>query len=218
MYCLDSIQKLRDSLVRWFLKNGRKFPWRNSRDPYRILIAEIMLHRTRVEQVIPVYQRFMELYPDPWTLYRAGNRELVEIFSSLGLRWRAELFLQMRKVLVEKFGGKVPCRRDELRMLPGVSDYICSMVRALAFQCPDPPLDTNTVRFTGRFFALRVTDSSRRNRQFRTAVSLLMDPDRPAESALALVDLGSLVCRQKDPLCQECPVMDGCLWFREYRM
>lgn len=210
----EDIRGIRDSLLRWFDRNGRKFPWRESTDPYGILVAEVMLHRTRAEQVIPVYTEFITRYPDPFSLYRASEKELISLLSGLGLHWRIRLFLQLRKELVERFGGRVPCRREDLRSLPGVSDYICSMVRCLAFGCPDPPLDTNTVRLAGRFFSLRITDSSRRSRLYRTAVSLLMDPDSPDRSALALVDTGSLVCRPQEPLCMRCPLNEWCSWYR----
>jgi len=211
------IREIRNSLLRWFDQNGRKFPWRESTDPYRILVAEIMLHRTRAEQVLPVYTEFIGRFPDPFSLYKADERELVSLLSGLGLHWRVRLFMQLRRELVERFGGRVPCRREDLRSLPGVSDYICSMVRCLAFGCPDPLLDTNTVRLSGRFFSLRVTDSSRRSRLFRTAVSLLMDPDRPDRSALALVDAGSIVCRPREPLCARCPLSAWCSWYRNSR-
>jgi A/G-specific adenine glycosylase len=199
------------SLIDWGRNNFRAFPWRFIDDPYCVLIAEVMLHRTQAIQVVPVYERFIENYPDEATLSRASREELVDALSSLGLRWRAELVYEMAVMLRERFDGQVPHEKAELLSLPGVSDYIAGAVRCFALNLPDPIVDTNTVRVTGRLFGLEIKDSSRRNRLFKDLIVALVDPNEPRAYNFALLDLAAIVCtKAKPPKCLECPVRQYC--------
>lgn len=201
----------REELVTWGRDNFRAFPWRFTNEPYRVLMAEIMLHRTQASQVVPVYERFMEAYPDAAALARASRDELLEAFSPLGLRWRAGLVHDMAAELRDNFGGQVPQREADLLSLPGISDYIAGAVRCFAFGLPVPIVDTNTIRIVGRLFGLEIRDSSRRNRLFKDLIAALVDPARPRDYNLALLDLGALVCTKvKPPRCWECPVQRHC--------
>lgn len=201
----------RKDLIAWGRKNFRSFPWRFTRQPYRVLLAEIMLHRTQANQVRPVYEWFVEKYPDTRSLAQASREQLSEELSSLGLRWRAELVHAMALQLLEQYGGYVPYERSDLLSLPGVSDYIASAVRCFAWEMPDPVVDTNTVRVTGRLYGLEIKDSSRRNRVFRDLISGLLDPDRPREYNFALLDLAALICtKAQPPKCIACPVRRYC--------
>lgn len=201
----------RKSLIAWGRSNFRAFPWRLTDNPYRVLMAEVMLHRTQAAQVTPVYERFIESYPDEATLSRASREELVFALSSLGLRWRAELVYEMAAMLRKRFGGRVPHEKAELLALPGVSNYITGAVRCFALNLPDPIIDTNTVRVTGRLFGLEAKDSSRRNRLFKDLIAALVDPNEPRTYNFALLDLAALVCtKAKPPKCLECPVRRHC--------
>jgi A/G-specific adenine glycosylase len=201
----------RKRLIDWGRNNFRAFSWRFTDDPYRVLIAEVMLHRTQAIQVVPVYERFIEKYPDETSLSHASREELIIALSSLGLRWRAELVHEMAVMLQERFGGRVPHEKSELLSLPGVSDYIAGAVRCFALNLPEPIVDTNTVRVVGRLFGLEIKDSSRRNRLFKELISALVDPDEPRLYNFALLDLAALVCtKSKPPRCLECPVQQHC--------
>ncbi|NPV28481.1 MAG: A/G-specific adenine glycosylase [Firmicutes bacterium] len=203
----------RRSLIDWGQEHFRSFPWRLNRDPYRILVAEIMLHRTRASQVVPVYKKFINRYPDVKSLASATKNELHEVLFPLGLRWRVNLIHEMASSLVERFGGRVPEGREDLLSLPGISDYITGAVRCFAWNYPEPLADTNTVRIIGRLFGLRVSDSSRRNRHFRKLLAVLVDPDEAAAYNYALLDLANEVCTQKQlPKCSQCPVSVWCAY------
>jgi A/G-specific adenine glycosylase len=174
-------------------------------------MAEIMLHRTQVVQVVPIFQSFLERYPDISSLARAGSADLQAALSSLGLHWRIGLVFEMAQQVKERFGLQIPQKKADLLTLPGVSEYIAGAVRCFAWNAPEPIIDTNTVRITGRLFGLETKDSSRRNSKFRNLIATMVDRDHPREYNYALLDLAHLVCLKKQaPLCQECPVQTFC--------
>jgi A/G-specific adenine glycosylase len=198
-------------LVSWGRENLRSYPWRLTEDPYLILAAEIMLHRTQARQVVPIYERFIAAYPTPEALAQAEVEELHSALYSLGLRWRIELLAAMARDLMNRFGGQVPKGREDLLSLPGVSDYICSAVRCFAWGYPDPLVDTNTVRVVGRLFGLEVKDSSRRNRTFRELLTALVDPEQPQAYHYALLDLADTLCtKRRLPRSEQCPLLAWC--------
>lgn len=201
----------RSALITWGRRNQRYFPWRQTRDPYRILVAEVMLHRTQAPQVVPVYERFVVRYPDVDSLAGATNEELQDVLASLGLRWRIDLMHEMAVQMVDQYGGRVPRSRSHLLSLAGVSQYIAGAVRCFAWGMPEPLLDTNTVRVMGRLFGLAVKDSSRRSRTFGQLAEALVDPRRPRLYNYALLDLAGGPCSAKPkPGCGHCPVRGYC--------
>ena len=202
----------RSQVREWGKVHTRSFPWRETADPYRLLIAEVMLHRTQVRQVVPVYERFLSLYPDVAALAGASKEDLHDVMEPLGLHWRIDLVADMADDLVNRFGGTVPSDRDALMSLPGVSDYIASAVQCFSFGIAAPLVDTNTVRVVGRVFGLEIKPSSRRNRRFRELLSSLLDRDHPADYNYALLDLAHLVClSRRSPECELCPLEPCCI-------
>lgn len=208
------MQLFRNRLIKWWKKHGRSFPWRKTRDPYKVLVAEVLLHRTRAEQVVPVYLKFIQEFPDIKTLARASRKKVMSILYPLGLRWRAMLLHEMAVEIVRRNTGIVADRKM-FCSLPGVSDYIASAVLCFAFGRPEPLLDTNTVRITGRIFNIQITESSRRSKKFRELYFQLMDKKRPREFNMAMIDLGALVCRPRYFLCEKCPVKNLCCYYQE---
>jgi len=205
----------RRALIAWGTKHFRDLPWRSARSAYRVLMAEVMLHRTQARQVAPVYKAFVRRYPNPSFLAAASRKDLRHTLYSLGLRWRIDLVRAMVGKLANAFGGNVPRQKAELLSLPGVSDYIASAVRCFAFNFSEPLVDTNTVRVVGRIFGRETKDSSRRNRQFRELIAMLLDHKQPRSYNYALLDLASEVCHKaKPPDCQHCPVRRWCLYGR----
>jgi A/G-specific adenine glycosylase len=204
---------IRRALIVWGREHFRLFPWRQTEDPYAILMAEVMLHRTQAPQVLPAYKRFIERCPDVSALAQISKEELYNLLSSLGLRWRIDLIQIMATELMAHFGGEVPCSKNDLLSLSGVSDYIASAVRCFAWNLPEPIIDTNTVRVVGRLFGLEIKDSSRRNPHFRELIASLVDPDEPRTYNYALLDLADRVCMKKRlPCCEICPAAQWCVY------
>ncbi len=207
---IHNVIEIRKAILKWGNNNMRKFPWRETNDPYKILMAEIFLHRTAVRQVLPVYIEFIEMFPDIANLYKAPDIKIRKSIQGLGLNWRLEGVIVMKKYIIEKLGGIIPCEKNQLKEIPGISDYIASAVRISAFKCVDTPLDTNTVRITGRVFDMEITDSSRRNEKFRQGLSLLINPDEPRKSFYALLDIGNAICKKNKTDCNICPIAYWC--------
>ena len=199
-------------LHEWWLQKGRTYPWRVTRDPYRILIAELMLHRTRAGQVLPVYARFLERYPDARSFVRANSGDIRELLRPLGLRWRTELILDLARVLREENASEVPADPSALASLPGVGDYITSAVSCFASGSPTVLLDTNIVRVLARLSGTLARDSWRRSSKMRSFLEPLVDKSNPREFYFGLLDLGALVCTPSDPDCPSCPVSAHCYY------
>jgi len=206
-----TLAALRPALLRWEESHFRPFPWRQTRDPYRILLAEILLHRTQVRQMIPVYERLVAKYPDIPSLAAVDKAALDALLFSLGLRWRIDLLHVMAQEINTRFAGHIPTDRVDLLSLPGVSEYIAGAVRCFAWDQPEVLMDTNTVRITGRLLGWPIKDSSRRNARFRCALEELVDPQEPRTFNYALLDLAHLVClKRQEPRCQDCPLRPWC--------
>lgn len=197
-------------LLEWWRRNGRNFPWRNTGKPYQVLISEILLHRTRAEQVRQVYEELMDRFPTVRDLARSDPKEVKHILQTLGLHWRSRLLLKMSREIYQKHAGVVPSSVQDLESLPGVGSYIASAVKCFAFGEAVPLLDTNTLRILGRLFGMKVTDSSRRGRMFRQIYQNLIDTGHPREFNYAMIDLGALVCTPRNPKCKVCPLSNHC--------
>jgi len=195
----------------WGKENFRIFPWRQTKNSYFILVSEVMLHRTQVKQVEPVFKHFIQKYPNIISLSQATKDDLHDILYPLGLRWRIDLFYEMVKELLIRFGGKIPYKKEELLSLPGISEYIASAVRCFTWDLPEPLLDTNTVGVAGRLFGLKIKDSSRRSRQFKKLLRDLLDNNNPRIYNYSLLDLADKVCtRRTIPDCNNCPILKLC--------
>jgi A/G-specific adenine glycosylase len=201
---------LREQLVAWWERSGRDFPWRKTRNPYHVLIAEVLLHRTRANQVLPLYERTLEAFPTVYDLAEANPERVYRILHSAGLRWRVELLLQAAKDIISRFSGEIPRSRTELESIPGVGHYIAAAIRCFAFGEKDAIVDSNVVRVYGRVFDIHVTDSLRRNRDFHQLAASLVDPERPRGYNLALLDLAAAVCTPRVPKCEQCPIARHC--------
>jgi len=199
-----------ENLLKWWKKNKREFPWRKTRDPYKILVSEILLHRTRASQVIPVYLEFLNRFPTIAALSEASIENVKKLLYPVGLSWRTELLHKMGLEIMKKYEGKIPFKRKELEALPGVGHYITAAVRCFCYGYPEVLLDTNTVRIIGRVFGIEKTDSSRRSRQFRELYESLIDQRYPREFNYAMIDLGALLCKPRNPVCNICPLSEKC--------
>jgi DNA (cytosine-5)-methyltransferase 1 len=198
--------RFRDLLLSWHAEHGRSYPWRVGDTPWHVLVAEMCLHRTRADQVLPVYRRMLRLAPSPAALLR-HSKEVREAMRPLGLNWRVDNLIAVAGELVDRHAGRVPSTSLGLRNLPGVGDYVANAVLCFAFNKRAVLLDTNTERIVAR---LRGTPSVRRA-QMRMDLYDLAGRSGPDQSFnYALLDLGALVCRAGKPACECCPVQRLC--------
>ncbi len=207
----EDLHWLRTRLLRWMRSHGRKYPWRETSDAYRVLVAEMLLRRTRADQVRPVYEQFVRQFPNVGDLAKADKRKVMQLLYPLGLYWRAKDVVEMAKTLLRVFGGVVPNRREELRRLPGVGDYVAGAVLSMAMNRREWIVDANVVRLFGRFFGLALSGEGRRH---PALISLSKEYSRrsnaPGRANLALIDHAALICKPGLPMCSICPIRGRC--------
>ena len=141
----------RRRLLLWFRRNKRTYPWRETDNPFRVLIAEMMLQRTKADQVLVVYKNFFSKFNSPKEIAHADLKELRRILYPIGLKWRVRNFKNMCTSLVENFNGKVPDTRADILLLPGVGEYIAGIVLSMAFGKPEWAVDSNIARIFKRY-------------------------------------------------------------------
>jgi DNA (cytosine-5)-methyltransferase 1 len=196
----------REALISWHERHGRHFPWRGERDPWRVLLTEMCLHRTRAGNVEPLYQQVMEAAPTPAATVQNAPAVLAQLWP-LGLRWRSAKVIETAREIVARFGGEVPRNEADLRSLPGIGDYAASAVRCFAYGEPAVLIDANTRRIVSRFTGLEASSSW----TIRLEIFRLAGTSGPDEQFnYALLDLGALVCRARGPLCAGCPLRRDC--------
>jgi A/G-specific adenine glycosylase len=203
-------EEFREKLLNWWRDNRRNYPWRNTWNTYRILVSEILLHRTRADQVVPVYNEFIKEFPTVQHLARARQAHVTRLLRPLGLIWRNKLLKPLAKEIVSSHNGRVPSSKSQLESLPGVSNYIAAAVSCFAFGKTEPLLDTNTVRIIGRMFGLIVSDGSRRSNRFSEIYKSLISVDEARDFNYAMIELGALICSARNPECEICPINDMC--------
>jgi A/G-specific adenine glycosylase len=205
---------LHDQLIRWGHTHKRDFPWRHTPDAYRVFVAEVLLHRTRADQVVPLYLALTERYPDVQALASADKDDLHTLLRGGGLRWRVDALLASAQQVMARYGGTLPRKREQLETLPGVGHYIATAVRCFAYGEAEAIVDTNTVRVIARVIGIKITDGLRRNKNFRVSIEALLDRRRPREFNYALLDLAALICTPRTPKCEECPIVNFCSYGR----
>ena len=201
-------------LLEWYEKNGRDYPWRRSRDSYKVLIAEIMLQRTKADQVLPVYLSFIRKFPTVQKLSRASLEEVRSYFDRLGLMWRAGLVKRLAEELINRFDGRVPENRSELLSLPSVGEYMADAVLSFALGEDVAVIDANVCRVIGRIFGLKSRGEARRNKQFRYVAQRIVPKGKARRLNWAIIDLAALVCTPKNPRCNMCPLRERCSFYR----
>jgi len=207
------IGDLRRELMRWFERWGREYPWRNTDDPYRVLMAEMMLRRTKADQVKGVYEQFMEEYPVPAMLADARKKDVEKILYPLGLKWRTPAFQLVAREVKEKYNSKVPETREELKGLPGVGDYVAGAVLSVAYRKKEWIVDTNVVRVFKRYFGVKTSKEGRRDRHIIEIAKFYASGKDPRRANLAILDFSALVCTARNPLCGECSLRNECAHF-----
>jgi A/G-specific adenine glycosylase len=200
---------VRRALAEWYAAARRDLPWRDTGDPYRIWVSEIMLQQTRVATVIPYYHRFLDKLPDYQSLAATPDDRLLAAWAGLGYYSRARNLRKAARLMVEQ--GGFPRTYEAIRELPGVGDYTAAAVASIAFGLPHAVLDGNVLRVMSRLTGEAGNIGSKATRErLRRAALQLLPLDDPGAGNQALMELGATVCLPKSPLCLHCPVAAHC--------
>jgi A/G-specific adenine glycosylase len=203
-------RKIISFLLRWYRRHGRELPWRNEKDPYRILVSEVMLQQTQVARVQTKYPEFLRKFPTFKKLAAARTSEVIRTWRGMGYNNRALRLHTLSKIIVREFGGKLPPDIEGLRKLPGIGRYTAHAVACFAFGQQVPVVDTNIMRVLGRLYPMR------RNRALPKpeAVWRLAAAHIPRSNThdwnQALMDLGARICAAARPRCEICPLKSLC--------
>ncbi|MCP3983357.1 MAG: A/G-specific adenine glycosylase [bacterium] len=202
---------MRGALLRWYDREARDLPWRRTRDPYEIWISETMLQQTRVDTVIPYYERFLERFPTVESLADADADDLMEHWAGLGYYRRARNLRAAARQIVEHHHGDLPDEVDGLLSLPGVGRYTAGAVASIAFDRPAPIVDGNVARVFARFFGIRqdILAASVQARLWQEAETLARGR-RPGDLNQAVMELGATICTPRAPECARCPLERRC--------
>jgi A/G-specific adenine glycosylase len=200
------------ALLTWYGRHGRDLPWRRTRDPYAILVSEMMLQQTQVRRVLEFYPRFLARYPTVEDLAGASAPAVRETWQGLGYYRRAASLRRAAQLVAERHGGCFPDDVVALQRLPGIGRYTAGAIASFAFGRDAPILDTNAARVLGRVFG----PGRRRGRTARlwALAEAAIPRGRGYEFNQAIMDLGALVCRARHPRCPTCPVRRACGAFR----
>ena len=202
---------LRRALSLWFEKHGRDLPWRRTRDPYAVLVSELMLQQTQVSAVRPYYYRWLRRFPTVTSLARARESQVLRAWEGLGYYARARNLHRAAKLIVQKFSGEVPDDPEQLQLLPGVGRYTANAVTVFAYNRSRPIVEANTARVLTRLFDLRQPIDSAAGRRKLWEIAAQITPARaPRKFHSAMIDLGALVCIARNPRCRICPVKKFC--------
>jgi A/G-specific adenine glycosylase len=222
------VLSLRTRLLAWYDREKRDLPWRATRDPYHVLVSELMLQQTRVDVVLPYFERWIVRWPSITDVAAATEDEVLAAWSGLGYYRRARSLLAAARAVVSEHGGVVPSDVAELRALPGVGPYTASAVASIAYDVVTPVVDGNVERVLSRLLADRREPCAARKRTLAEAARRLVtglvgeDPQameppeglRPSDWNQAMMELGAVVCTPGEPQCPLCPWRRSCIGFR----
>ena len=196
-------------LLRWYAANRRELPWRQTTDPYRIWISEVILQQTRVAQGYDYYRRFVSRFPNVEALARASEDDVLAQWQGLGYYSRARNLHCAARQIAEM--GRFPSTYDEIRTLRGVGDYTAAAIASLAFGLPYAVVDGNVYRVLARHFGIdSPIDTAGGKKLFAALAQEMLDVHRPAEYNQAIMDFGALQCVPQSPACLTCVLSDTC--------
>ena len=205
----DKILSFRQKLLAWYDENKRDLPWRRSKNPYHIWVSEIMLQQTRVDTVIPYYERFLDWFPTVESLANAPEDRLLKAWEGLGYYSRVRNMQTAAQQIMEDFDGEFPSTYEGISSLKGIGPYTAGAISSIAFNLPQPAVDGNVMRVLARLFEVNHDIGNPSNRKiFQAMMEVLIDPDRPGDFNQALMDLGSDIEAPVNPRPEESPVKE----------
>lgn len=210
----ERVAAIRAGLLAWFELNRRDLPWRHTRDPYAILVSEVMLQQTQVDRVIPYYERFLERFPTVDALARGATADVITLWSGLGYNRRAVNLQRTAQAVVEQHGARFPRDPAVLSQLPGIGPYTAGAIACFAFEEPVAFLDTNMKRVVHRLVAGPDLPTSLLSaKQLTTYAEQLVPPNDAWRWNQALIEFGALQCTARRPACIICPLQAHCAAF-----
>ena len=216
------IEIFRSRIIDWYSKYGDKYlPWRNTHDPWAILVAAFLLRKTTTIQVIKIYEEFLKKYPTPKALLLASEEEVKELIRPLGIEHqRAKHLKDLADYIEKRFGGRMPCVKDKLKELPGVGDYIASEVLLGACGKPEPLLDRNMIRVLERVFGVKSAKKRPHTDPKMWAFARMLVPKDPEEAKAfnyGVLDFARKICTARNPRCNDCPIRDICNYYAKVK-
>ncbi|MHB1316154.1 MAG: A/G-specific adenine glycosylase [Christensenellales bacterium] len=209
---LELLKKSVPLLMSWYGKNARVLPWRENNEPYRIWVSEIMLQQTRVETVIPYFERFVKELPTVRALAEVPDDKLLKLWEGLGYYRRAINLKKGAQFVLKEFGGKIPNTLEQLKQIQGIGTYTAGAVASIAYGALIPAVDGNVIRVIARILGSRVNFFTDRNKkQLEDLVQKIIPEGKAGDFNQALMELGALVCLPNTPpLCSQCPISALC--------
>lgn len=208
----ECLQQMIEPLMEWYRRQHRDLPWRRNPAPYHVWLSEIMLQQTRVEAVIPYYERFLEALPGIRALAEVSDEELMKLWQGLGYYSRARNLKKAAQIAVEQYDGQLPADYKKLLKLPGIGSYTAGAVASIAFGIPKPAVDGNVLRVISRLLALEEDIRLPKvKKDMEVQLEAIMPKDAPGDFNQALMELGAVVCIPNgEPRCSECPLLGIC--------
>lgn len=204
-------QQYAQKLLTWYGQHGRDLPWRNTREPYRIWLSEIMLQQTTVSAVIPYYDKFLMKFPTVRNLAAAELESVLELWAGLGYYSRARNLHKTAQIIVDELDGIFPPDVEDLMKLPGIGRSTAGAIVSIAFDQPAPILDGNVRRVLIRLMALQEPPRERQaEKKLWAWAEIMTSTDQPHDYAQAIMDLGATICLPRQPLCGDCPLAELC--------
>lgn len=205
-----SVRPFQNKLLAWYDANQRDLPFRANRDPYRVWLSEIMLQQTTVTSALPYFERFLQRLPGVAEVANASEEELLNLWQGLGYYSRVRNFQKACRMVMERYGGRIPQELEGLRRLPGIGDYTASAIASICFDLPFAVVDGNVKRVLARLFKFDHEDDTPAARHFfQDTAARLLARSRPGDFNQGMMELGATVCRPK-PECGVCPVGGFC--------
>lgn len=202
-------------VVKWFEKNKRDLPWRETKDPYRIWLSEIILQQTRVNQGLPYYLKFVEAFPSVFDLASAPEQKILRLWQGLGYYTRARNLHKCAKEVVARFSGKFPSTFDELKTLPGIGDYTAAAIASISFGQPVAVVDGNVFRVLARIFGIDTPiNTPEGKRIFSKLANELVPKENPDVHNQAMMEFGATFCTPRNPSCEICMFQADCFAFK----
>ena len=206
-------------ILLWYAQNKRSLPWRQSTDPYKIWLSEIILQQTRVAQGLPYYLKFINRFPTVDDLACASEDQVLKLWQGLGYYSRARNLHATAKMVVNEYGGVFPDTFKGLLGLKGVGDYTASAIASICFDIPEPVVDGNVYRVLSRYFGIGTPiNSSEGIRYFKQLAREVMDVGQIRDYNQAIMEFGAIQCVPKNPDCQGCPLNQGCVALQKKRV